>query len=257
MKTIIKILQQRKFKYTAELLRNSHYEINASSTYGSALFSIISTAEIYSPVDANEKLLSLSQNDQNAILLAFKSVYPPRDNSKEVRYISFFPDGNLPELFKIVETNKISELNIDYVEENIKKCQEKISRGDYSGAITNARTLVETICIFIIESNNEDTKCQGDLPKLFRHVSKILNMDSAQHIENSLKQTIQGCVSIIAGISSLRNSISDAHGHSVKKSYKPAKRHADLVVNVAFAISEFIVQSYKENGKANFGDVVK
>ncbi|MDD2999286.1 MAG: abortive infection family protein [Candidatus Riflebacteria bacterium] len=248
MKTIIKILKQRGYSRQAELLQNSIYQVIASSSYGSAWHSLISTAEIFSPVDAYVKLLALSCSDQEPILEAFKAVFPPRDNSEEVRFISFFPDGDLPETQSKIDTTKLSELKIDFVEENIKKCKDKITQNDFSGAITNARTLVETICIFIIESKEEEPEGNGDLPKLFRHASKLLNMDASQHVENSLKQIIQGCNSIISGLSSLRNSISDAHGRSTVKVYKPAKRHADLVVNVALAISEFLVESYNKNG---------
>lgn len=247
MKTIIKILKQRGFNHQADLLKNSDYQIIASSTFGSAWHSLLSTAEIYSPMDAYEELVSLSETDKKPILDAFKAVYPPRDNSEEVQDISFFPDGNLPELQTKIGIPKLSELNIEFVEENITKCKEKIAQKDYSGAITNARALVETICIFIIESNHEEPEGIGDLPKLFRQASRILNMDPSVHVENSLKQIIQGCNSIISGISTLRNSLSDAHGRSIVKNYKPAKRHADLVVNVAFAISEFLIESYKKD----------
>ena len=247
MKTIRDILKQRGYKTVAELLRNSYYKINATSSYGSALHSLISTAEIFSPIDANEKLLALSEKSKKAILEAFMTVYPPRDNSEEVRYIDFSVDAELNGIFQKIIAKKISELNNEFVNEQIEKCNEKISQGDFSGAITNARTMIETICIFIIETQGGEIEKHGDLPKLFRQVSHVLKMDPSKYVEDSLKQIIQGCASIVSGIASLRNSVSDAHGHSIKRCYKPSKRHAELVVNISLAVSEFFIQSFNKN----------
>lgn len=40
-------------------------------------------------------------------------------------------------------------LSVLLIEEQIQKCREKVESGDYSGAITNARSLVEAVCVKI------------------------------------------------------------------------------------------------------------
>ena len=43
------------------------------------------------------------------------------------------------------ESEELSEL---VIEEQIQKCREKVEVGDYSGAITNARSLIEAVCVY-------------------------------------------------------------------------------------------------------------
>jgi hypothetical protein len=45
----------------------------------------------------------------------------------------------------------IKEINHDFINQQIEKCQNKIQEEDYNGSITNARSLVEAIFIEIIE----------------------------------------------------------------------------------------------------------
>lgn len=246
MKTVIRILNKRGVKVAAQLLRKSRFDINATDTYGSALFSRKSTAEIYSPIDANEKLLALPQKIIDEILKAFQTAFPTKDYSEEICWIQFFPDPELPDLFPIIEVKRIQSLDLDLINEQIQKCNEKISNDDFNGAITNARTLIEGICIFIIESNGAKIVEHGNLIKLYKQASSFLNMDPSKHAEVSLRQITQGCVSIVSGIASLRNKAGDVHGIEKDKIFKPKRRHAQFIVNIAFSISEFLVQSYEK-----------
>jgi len=151
---------------------------------------------------------------------------------------------------KPVQNLKISRIkNIDYsfVQEHIKKCDKKINDEDFSGAITNARSLVETILLHI-ESKlfKIDGKFNGDLNSLYKKISKKLNLsiDKNQKIENSLKKIISGLFSIISGIAELGNDLGDRHGKATKK-YTAKKYHAILVVNSAKTFTEFIFSSYE------------
>ncbi len=70
-------------------------------------------------------------------------------------------------------------------------------------------------------------------------------MDPAHYPEDCFKQILSGIISIIDGLSNLRNVMSDAHGKSKTKHYKPAARHAILAVNITKTISEFLYASWK------------
>ncbi len=72
------------------LLKRSSCNLNVSDNYGGRLFSLLTTAEIYSPVEDYEKLEQLSQEDQALILKAFLAVNPPKDHGVEIRSIEFF-----------------------------------------------------------------------------------------------------------------------------------------------------------------------
>ena len=102
------------------------------------------------------------------------------------------------------ESEELSEL---VIEEQIQKCREKVEVGDYSGAITNARSLIEAVCVKI-EADLDPDNAQGndgDLAKLFNRVRKLLNLDpSRQDISDSLKQVLAGLSNIINGLAAGR-----------------------------------------------------
>lgn len=135
-----------------------------------------------------------------------------------------------------------SHLSHDFIMEQIEKCKTKMGQGDYDGAITNARSLVEAVLAAIekeCDSNAPDY--DGDLPKLYKRVQKRLNLSPENpKINNSLKQTLTGFISIIGGLSGLSNKMGDRH----VREYKPAAHHAALVVNASMTFSNFIFDTY-------------
>lgn len=140
--------------------------------------------------------------------------------------------------------------NIEFIHEQLSKCESKLSDGDFDGAITNSRSLLEAILLEMEHSlSGEQNPYDGDLPKLYRRVLKKLNLDpSRKDISDSLKQVLSGLISVVAGLSSLRNRMSDAH----VRSYRPSEHHARLVVNASRTISDFLCQTYVYQIKAGF-----
>lgn len=137
------------------------------------------------------------------------------------------------------KSEEISEL---LIEEQIQKCRAKVDSGDYSGAITNARSLIEAVCLKIEKELDPPNAKEndGDLAKLFNRVRKLLNLDpSRQDISDSLKQVLSGLSNIINGLAAMRNRMSDAHGVA----YKPSRHHAKLAVNSAKTLADFLFDS--------------
>jgi hypothetical protein len=133
-------------------------------------------------------------------------------------------------------------LSRDFIIEQIQKCRSKIESGDYDGAITNARSLVEAV-LTAIEKEFDSTppEYDGDLPKLYKRVQKHLNLSPDNpKIRDSLKQTLSGFISIIQGMSGLSNRMADRH----VREYKPEAHHAVLIVNAAMTFSNFIFDTY-------------
>jgi hypothetical protein len=98
-------------------------------------------------------------------------------------------------------------LSNEFITEQIEKCRTKSVDGDYDGAITNARSLVEAV-LSAIEKEVEPSppEYDGDLQKLYKRVQKQLNLSPENpKISQSLKQTLSGFISIICGISGLSN----------------------------------------------------
>lgn len=135
-----------------------------------------------------------------------------------------------------------SHLSHAFIIEQIEKCRSKTSQGDYDGAITNARSLVEAVLAAIEkEFDSVAPDYDGDLPKLYKRVQKHLNLSPENpKISNSLKQTLTGFISIISGLSGLSNKMGDRH----VREYKPAAHHAVLIVNAAMTFSNFIFDTY-------------
>lgn len=135
-----------------------------------------------------------------------------------------------------------SHLSHAFIMEQIEKCRTKMGQGDYDGAITNARSLVEAVLAAIEKDCDANPPgYDGDLPKLYKRVQKHLNLSPENpSINNSLKQTLTGFISIICGLSGLSNKMGDRH----VREYKPAEHHATLIVNAAMTFSNFIFDTY-------------
>ncbi len=119
--------------------------------------------------------------------------------------------------FSTVEISNIINIDHQFIQENIKKCDKKISEQDYSWAITNARSLVETVLLYIQSKILwEEQKFDGELNALYKKVATMLNLteDKNKKIDESLKKTISGLYSIISGMAELANDLGDRHGRA-------------------------------------------
>lgn len=116
---------------------------------------------------------------------------------------------------------------------------------DPEGAITAARSLLESVCKCILDECHIEYSDDDDLPKLYTKVSHALNIAPSQHTEQIFKQILGGCHSVVVGLGALRNRLSDAHGKGLRP-VKAAPRHAELAVNLAGAMVTFLVATYKE-----------
>ena len=117
---------------------------------------------------------------------------------------------------------------------------------DPDGAITAARTLLETVCKHILDDSEISYDAAADLPKLYYLTSESLNLAPSQHTEPILKQILGGCTAVVGGIGAMRNKLGDAHGKG-KADAEPKPRHAELAVNLAGAAATFLVQTWEES----------
>lgn len=118
---------------------------------------------------------------------------------------------------------------------------------DPEGAITISRTILESVCKHVLEELGVDYNSSSiELSDLYKLTAKELNMAPEQHNEPIFKQILGGCSGIVNGLGTLRNKLGDAHGHG-KHPVKPQARHAELAVNLAGAMSLFLISTYEEN----------
>ena len=165
------------------------------------------------------------------------------DQSGYTRHGNFWFFEVQPISDKIVEISDITKLDNSFINKQIDKANKKLDEGDYDGAITNARSLVEEFLQEMIrKSDAEIPNYEGDLLKLYKGAKQALNLDPSQKdLSNTLKQVLTGLTSIVIGISGLSNKMGDRHSPS----YRPRRHHARLVVNAAFTFCEFLLESYE------------
>lgn len=121
---------------------------------------------------------------------------------------------------------------------------------DPAGAITAARTLLESVCKHLLEdAEGEPTYGPNDdLPKLYRQVSELLNIAPSQHSEDAFKRILGSAASIVEGLGTLRNKVGDAHAPGGRKPVKVAPRHAALAVNMAGSMALFLIDTANARG---------
>ena len=118
---------------------------------------------------------------------------------------------------------------------------------DPEGAITMARTLLETVCKRMLDERGTASYTdKEDLPKLYAMAAKILNLAPDQHSEEPIKAILGGAMNLVNGIGTLRNRLSNSHGRGGKLPVKPSPRHASLAVNTAGAIATFLVETHAD-----------
>jgi hypothetical protein len=114
---------------------------------------------------------------------------------------------------------------------------------DPEGAITSARTLLETVCKRILDDAGKAYTDTEDLPKLYAMVAECISLSPAQHSEPVFRAILGSCQNIVNSLGSLRNKIGDAHGKGGKP-VKPSPRHAQLAVNLAGTMATFLVETW-------------
>lgn len=116
---------------------------------------------------------------------------------------------------------------------------------DPEGAITAARTLLESTCKHVLDEAGVSYDAKADLPKLYRATAEHLNLAPSKHTEDIFKQILGGCHSVVQGLGALRSKVGDAHGQG-KNAVRPAPRHAELAVNLAGAMATFMAQTWEK-----------
>ena len=129
-----------------------------------------------------------------------------------------------------------------FIDQQVEKCERKLAESDFDGAITNARSFVESVLTDLERKlDPSPSSYDGDLPKLFKRVRKLMNLDEAQYKElDAVLQLLRGLTSTIDGLSGMSNKMGDRHVIT----QQPKKHHAALAVNAAKTLGDFMVSSY-------------
>ncbi|MBY0597351.1 abortive infection family protein [Bacillus bingmayongensis] len=176
------------------------------------------------------------------VIIEYWNKYLKFDNYEIIRDKNSYRLKDLKTAQVIIKKEEIEILSTEFMSQQIEKCDKKILDGDYDGAITNARSLVEEVLLALEERiTGERGKNKGDISEIYNRVKKYINFDQSQKdLNETLKQILTGLNSIVIGVGRLRSKASDSHA----RAYKPSKHHAELAVNTAKTFTSFIISSY-------------
>jgi hypothetical protein len=111
---------------------------------------------------------------------------------------------------------------------------------DQEGAITSARTLLESVCKHILDTTETPYPSDGDLPKLYGLVSAKLGLSAKSQVSDINKRFFGAVHTIIQAVGELRNKAGDAHGKSFNEA-SVSEAQALLSVSLAGAIATFLL----------------
>ncbi len=158
-------------------------------------------------------------------------------------------EGNTSAPLDATVWGPLKETGWRHVQDGWQKALERRAN-DPDGALTAARTLLESVCKHILDEAGVSYGAHEELPKLYSLAAGALNLSPSQHTEKIFKQILGGCQSIVEGLGALRSRIGDAHGQG-KVAVKPAARHAELAVNIAGSVASFLVLTWIKSQTGN------
>lgn len=116
---------------------------------------------------------------------------------------------------------------------------------DPEGAITSARSLLESTCKYILDDGRVDYNPGAKLPSLYKSVSDILEIAPNKTADGELKKILGGCTTIVNSLGSVRNELGDAHGKGINFR-KPTNIYSQLSVNLAGTMACFLLLRWEE-----------
>ena len=146
-------------------------------------------------------------------------------------------------------TKKIKILDNEYIKTIHSQALKCISENDFDSVVTKSRTLLEEVFCYGIEQKDKEIemKERGNINKLYKRIRELYNMNTEDNLDNRIKKLLSGLNTIVDAIAEIRNNNSDAHGIG-KNRIKISKHHANLVLNSATTLAEFVL-SVIENKK--------
>lgn len=114
---------------------------------------------------------------------------------------------------------------------------------DPDGAITAARSLLESVCKHVLTSEGVVFDPTVNLPNLFHSALDAINLSPRQQTDQTLRQVMGNCQAIVNGIASIRNDIGDAHGKAEGELIADSV-HAEFVVNLAASVAMLVLSRF-------------
>lgn len=114
-----------------------------------------------------------------------------------------------------------------------------------AGAITAARTLLESTCKTVLTELGEVPDTSGDLGKLYKQVRLKLGIDPKHGASQSVHQIVRGLNQAVDGLAALSNCAGDRHGLAGGNKITELS-FASLAVHAAGSVCVFLIRVHKD-----------
>jgi hypothetical protein len=114
-----------------------------------------------------------------------------------------------------------------------------------AGAITAARTLLESTCKTILTELGEVPDSSGELGKLYKQVRVKLGIDPKSGASQAVHQMVNGLTQVMDGLAGLSNSAGDRHGLAGGAKITELS-FASLAVHAAGTVCVFLVRVHND-----------
>jgi len=207
--------------------------------------------KVLTPLDGNDYSKAKDYLNQLLIKKGYECYAVPGQYGQEYHIKEFGYEHSVEVAQEMFEEHPLTRT---YIYEHIEKCIKKIDENDYPGAITNSRTLLEELMSEIQKKLDPSPKnCCGDMLKQYKDVQSLLDLDPNQHDIEAIQFILRGLNSVIRGLSTLRNSSSDSHASK----FRPMEYHAQLAVNSAKTVCNFLLASFEHQLKEGYITLVE
>jgi AbiJ N-terminal domain 3/Abortive infection C-terminus len=155
-----------------------------------------------------------------------------------------------------IQVQDVERIGSAYALSQLKKCDEKIAKGDYDGAISASRSLLEAVFADIYaRTTGDEISKGGSLMEGYKLIRGVLNLSDDKYANDSIKNILRSIASIIDGLDNLSNDMGDRHLRRVL----PLRHHAQLCINAAKTIVNFLYDTLEVRfrGKENiYGQLI-
>ena len=154
----------------------------------------------------------------------------------------------------IIPIKNVPKIDRDYVKALPIRIKDNLDNGNYDSVVSQCRTLIEEVCIFIITENNGTPSTSGKWTKLVSDCKKALGMDiDYKNTDSRINDMLNGLEKIVSSICLLRNVGSDAHGVGDSR-INITEREAVLVTNCTQAYCEYLLSIHNSHIARNHKD---
>jgi hypothetical protein len=136
-----------------------------------------------------------------------------------------------------IVVENLQNFDYEFVKEQLKKCDERITKKDFTGAISGARSLVEGVFTEIyLKCTGKRLENSGNLLEDYKKIKKLINLSEESMSNESLKAIINSLNGIIYGIDTISNKMGDRHRPVIE----PEAYQAKFVVDCAKSLADFL-----------------